>query len=157
MLDWLTRALSQISPEGFVSGTLALLAAIVRILGAVMEARTTREFKHKVRSIPPSDFVAPDREGIEQENERLRGDLCRLQWRIDELETQLTEVGRDHGHTARALTHERDECDRLRVRIGELKDELSKRRSSPSVDNVYAPTAIDDRPTPKMGTRKVRR
>jgi hypothetical protein len=151
MLDWLTQLLSQISPEGFVSGTVALLVAIVRILGAVMESRTTRQFKHKARSIPPSDFISPEREGIEQENERLRGDLCRLQWRIDELETQLTEVGRDHGHTARALTHERDECERLRIRLGELKDELINRRSSPD------PIAVDDRPTPKMGTRKVRR
>jgi predicted nuclease with TOPRIM domain len=165
--DWLTHLLGQLSPEGFVGGTIVALAAIVRTIASIMEARTTREFKRKASSIPPSECTMRDLTEIERENERLRGELHRLQWRVDELETQLNEVGRDHGHTARALTHEREECERLRVRVGELKEMLRSvnsgasthlpthprtRGSSPSWEVIEE----DVRPTPKLGMHRVR-
>ena len=153
-----------------MGGTIVALAALMRGLGAIMEARTTRVFKKTIRSIPPSilpsELPVTDEVELTRENERLRGDLHRAQWRIDELEMQLNEVGRDHGLTARSLTREREDCERMHVRVLELEDMLravnsgasthlpthtSTRGSSPSWD------AVDDRPTPRLGSKRVRR
>jgi BMFP domain-containing protein YqiC len=171
---WWIDLLGQLSPEGVVGGTIVALAALVRGLGAIMEARTTRVFKTNVRSIPPSippsDGTVTDEVELTRENERLRSELHRLQWRVEEVESQLTEVGRDHGLTARSLTREREECERMHARVIELEDMLravnsgasthlpthpSTRGSSPSWEAVDA-REIDARPTPKLGSRRVR-
>jgi predicted nuclease with TOPRIM domain len=159
------------SPEGVVSGTIAAIAAIIRTVAAVLEARTTRNFKRKVSSIPPSECTMRDLTEIERENERMRGELHRLQWRVDELEKQLTEVGRDHSHTARALNREREDCEMLRLRVGELKEALRAvnsgasthlpthprtRGSAPSWEPIDV-VEEDARPTPRMGMKRVKR
>lgn len=153
-----------------MGGTIAALAVIVRTVGAIMESRTNRRWAKTAHSVPPSECTVQTDSELATENQRLRGELHRLQWRVEELELQLTEVGRDHGHTARALTREREECERLRARVVELADMLravnsgasthlpthpKSRGSSPSIESVHI-TEIDDRPTPRMGMKRVR-
>ncbi len=170
MPDWLTHLLGQLSPEGVVGGTIVALAAIVRTVGAIMEALTNRRWAKTAHSVPPSECtVRPDSE-IATENQQLRGEIHRLRWRVEELELQLTEVGRDHGRTAQALTREREEVRRLQSRVAELEDMLRAvnsgasthlpthprtRGSSPSWEGVNVEER-DERPTPRLGIKKVR-
>lgn len=166
----MTEVLSHLTAlESFLSFLGSIGAIMLPIL-----LRVRAELKRNedaMKSVPPSELPVESNADLEAENQRLRGEVHRLQWRIEELSLQLTEVGRDHGHTARALTREREECEMLRLRVGELKETLRAvnsgasthlpthpltRGSSPSLEAVHV-TEIDDRPTPRLGMKRVRR
>ena len=141
-----------LSPEGIVGGTIVALAALARTVLAILEVRTTRRFQQKVRSIPPSD-PPPARDS--SDDEAMQAEIRQSEQKIYELEMQLTEVGRDHGHTARDLTREREETAMLKARVVELEAMLRAMGATPTRPTIDIP--IDERPTPKQGMRRVRR
>ena len=101
--------------------------------------------------------------------EQANVDLHRAQWRIAELEADLSRTGQDHARTASALRSTTAECERLRARVAELEERQRAidgghthlppaprtAGSRPSWEAVHV-EEVDDQATPRQGSPRPR-
>ena len=169
MPSWLQRLLEILSPEGALVTALGTLLAVLRAVGVVLEARKTRRFRELERSIPPSPRPVVPESTLAAELEQAHADLRRAQWRINDLEHDLSRTGEDHARTASSLGSTTAECSRLRARVAELEERQSAIDSgyqgipthprTPSSSPSWEPVHVvdeDETPTPPQGTRRPR-
>jgi len=104
--------------ESFMSFLGSIMAVMIPVILKIRAQMKRNE--EAMKSVPPSANDAPGNV-FEHENEILRADILRLRWRLDELIQQFTDISREHSHALRALNRERDECERLRIRVSELE------------------------------------
>lgn len=143
MPQWLQSALSHLTEvEAFLTFMGSLLLACVPIYFKVRAE--VRRNQQAMLSVPPTACPQPDARASETEAEQAHVALRRAQWRIKDLELDLSRVGEDHGRTAWALRAATVECTRLWALVADLEDRLREARSS-------AVVTADNRPTPKRG------
>lgn len=142
-----------------VLGNLSAFEALLSFLGSLVVAmipiylRIRSELRKKEEamcSVPPSKLPTPDARASETEAEQAHVALRRAQWRIKDLELDLSRVGEDHGRTAWALRAATVECTRLWALVADLEDRLREAGGSSAV------VASDNRPTPKRGMPRAR-
>jgi septal ring factor EnvC (AmiA/AmiB activator) len=171
MPPWLEHVLSALSPEGAIVTALGTLLAVLRAVGAILEARKTRAFRRAEASIPPIACTVDDDRAAEIS--ALRAAQHRELWvreeKIRALNEELRVVGEDHGRTARALSQTQLELERTQARVRELEE---KQRaidgghthlppaprtagSRPSWEAVHV-EEVDDQVTPAQGHRRPR-
>lgn len=164
MPPWLVEALSQLSPEGSITsfvGTIATFVALVIV--RVMQER--KKLDRAMQSVPPTVRAVPDQPTVIATARRiweLEQEIADMRERLSRVDADRKAVSADAVRLGGALAESERRNEALSVELATLRREiegghtrLPMRRSSVTLRPIGV-TEIDDRPTPREGTRRPR-